>query len=312
MRRLTYIVSACCLLAAFALPMAFATEAVNDEPKVSGLSISMKIEEHSALVSGEPVTMENAPFLLDNVPYVPLRETVERFGGIIAPTYNDKRVSGAIYALPGKNDPENWVFSQIWMDNTDYIINGSMQPRRQDDYYRRDYGAEQASLLPQLRNGRIFVPVHVIQESGQIEAIWEPDDRRIILTMAENENGIPGFAVGSDFSKLDAAVQERFYPVDDAHSALGLDGYYEQTYTDGDIELVLGFGYREWPASRKEIRSVKLVTDRYSTIRGLRVGDSMERYEELYGTTLTVSKDKMPVEVTDGRITLIRFVAQSL
>lgn len=192
------------------------------------------------------------------------------------------------------------------------MINGSMQPRRQDDYYRRDYGAEQASFLPQLRNGRIFVPVHVIQESGQIEAIWEPDDRRIILTMAENENGIPGFAVGSDFSKLDAAVQERFYPVDDAHSALGLDGYYEQTYTDGDIELVLGFGYREWPASRKEIRSVKLVTDRYSTIRGLRVGDSMERYEELYGTTLTVSKDKMPVEVTDGRITLIRFVAQSL
>ena len=213
MRRLTYIVSACCILAAFALPMAFATEAVNDEPKVSGLSISMKIEEHSALVSGEPVTMENAPFLLDNVPYVQLRETVERFGGTVR--FCGSRGctwSGAIYALPGKNDPENWVFSQIWMDNTDYMINGSMQPRRQDDYYRRDYGAEQASLLPQLRNGRIFVPVHVIQESGQIEAIWEPDDRRIILTMAENENGIPGFAVGSDFSKLDAAVQERFYP----------------------------------------------------------------------------------------------------
>lgn len=148
--------------------------------------------------------------------------------------------------------------------------------------------------------------------SGQIEVVWEPDDQRLILTMARNENGIPGFAVGSDFSGLDTAVQERFYPVDDAHPALGLEGYYEQTYTDGDIELVLGFGYREWPASQKEIRSVKLVTDRYSSVRGLRVGDSVERYEDLYGTTWTVSKDKMPIKVKDGRIISISFVAQSL
>lgn len=312
MRRLKCTIIVYCMLFSLVLPAAFAAEPESDVPEVTGLSISMKISETSALINGETATLENAPFLSDNVPYVPLRETVERFGGIIAPTYTGKRVFGAIYALPEKNDPENWVFSQIWMDNTDYMLNGSMESCRQDDYYRRDYGAEQASLLPQLRNGRIFVPVHVIQESGQIEAIWEPDDRRIILTMAENENGIPGFAVGSDFSGLDTAVKERFYPVDDAHPALGLDGYYEQTYTDGDIELVLGSGYREWPASRKEIRSVKLVTDRYSSIRGLRVGDSMERYEDLYGTTLTVSKDKMPIEVIDGWITSIRFVAQSL
>lgn len=312
MRRLKYSVIACCMLLALVLPASFAAEPENDVPKVSGLSISMKISEPSALINGEPAALENAPFLLDDIPYVPLRETVERFGGIIAPTYMGKRVSGALYALPERNDPESWCFSQIWMDNTDYMFNGSMQPRWQDKYYRRDYGAEQASLLPQLRSGRIFVPVHVIQMSGQIEVIWEPDDQRLILTMARNENGIPGFAVGSDFSGLDDAIQERFYPVDDAHPALGLEGYFEQTYTDGDIELVLGSGYRGWPASRKEIRSVKLVTDRYSSIRGLRVGDSVERYKDLYGTTLTVSKDKMPIEVIDGRIISIRFVAQSL
>lgn len=312
MRRLTHIVSTCCILAAFVLPTAFAAEPVNDVPEVAGLSISMKIAAPSALVNGDPVTLENAPFLLDNVPYVPLRETVERFGGIIAPTCIDGKISGAIYALPERNDPENWCFSQIWMDNTEYMLNGNMLLHRDDRYYRRDYGAESASLLPQLRGGRIFVPVHVLQMSGQIEAIWEADDQRILLTMASNENGIPGFAVGDDFSGLDTAVQERFSPVEDAHPALGLDGYYEQTYTDGDIELVLGFGYREWPASRKEIRSVKLVTDRYSSIRGLRVGDSVERYKDLYGTTLTVSKDKMPIEVIDGRITSICFVAQSL
>lgn len=312
MRRLKCKIITCCMLITFMFPIAFAAEPENDVIEVSGLSISMKISESSALVNGKPVALENAPFLLDNVPYVPLRETVERFGGIIAPTYMGKRISGALYALPEKNNSENWCFSQIWMDNTDYMLNGSMMSYRPDGYYRRDYGAELASLLPQLRSGRIFVPVHVLQESGQIEAIWEPDDKRLILTMARNENGIPGFAVGSDFSGLDAAVQERFYPVDDAHPALGLDGYYEQTYTDGDIELVLGFGYREWPTSRKEIRSVKLVTDRYSSIRGLRIGDSMQRYEDLYGTTLTVSKDKMPIEVIDGRIISISFVAQSL
>lgn len=312
MRRLKYSMTVCCMMLSLVLPASFAAEVENDVPKVSGLSISMKISEPSALINGEPAALENTPFLLDDVPYVPLRETVERFGGIIAPTYIGNRISGALYALPERNDPEGWCFSQIWMDNTDYMFNGSMQPRWQDKYYRRDYGAEQASLLPQLRSGRIFVPVHVIQMSGQIEVVWEPDDQRLILTMARNENGIPGFVVGSDFSWLDTAVQERFYPVDDAHPALGLEGYYEQTYTDGDIELVLGFGYREWPASRKEIRSVKLVTDRYSSIRGLRVGDSMERYEDLYGTTWTVSKDKMPIKVKDGRIISISFVAQSL
>lgn len=312
MRRLKYNMIACCMLLSLVLPAAFAAEPENDVPKVSGLSISMKISEPSALINGEPAALENAPFLLDHVPYLPLRETVERFGGIIAPMYIGKRISGALYALPERNDPENWCFSQIWMDNTDYMLNGSMMPHRTDDNYRRDYGVEQTSLLPQLHNGRIFVPVHVIQMSGQVEVIWEPDDQRVILTMARNENGIPGFAVGSDFSGLDTAVKERFYPVDDARPALGLDGYYEQTYTDGDIELVLGSGYREWPTSRKEIRSVKLVTDRYSSIRGLRVGDSMERYEDLYGTTLTVSKDKMPIEVKDGKITSISFVAQSI
>ena len=72
---------------------------------------------------------------------------------------------------------------------------------------------------------------------------------RIILTIAKGKNGISVLGISSDFSKLDAAVHKRFYPVDDVHPALGLDGYYEQTYTDGDIELVLGSGYRKLSAS---------------------------------------------------------------
>lgn len=224
MRKLKYVLIACCVLLSLVRPAAFAAESENDVPEVSGLSISMKISEHTALINGQTTALENAPFLLDQVPYVPLREMVERFGGVIAPTYIDKRISGALYALPEKNDPENWCFSQIWLDNTDYMLNGSMMPHYPDHSYYRDYGTGHGSLLPQLRNGRIFVPAHVLQESGQIEAIWEADDQRLILTMAGNENGIPGFTVGNDFSRLDAAVQERFYPVDDAHSARGLEG----------------------------------------------------------------------------------------
>lgn len=87
--------------------------------------------------------------------------------------------------------------------------------------------------------------------------------------------------ISSVFSKLDAAVHKRFYPVDDVHPSLGLDGYYEQTYTDGDIKLVLGSGYRELSASRKTIRSVKLVTDRYSSIQELLASDSVKRYKDL-------------------------------
>ena len=135
------------LLLAFVLaiiPAAAAAEAETTPAEISGLSISMTISKHEALVNGQPVVLENAPFLLDNVPYVPLRETVERFGGVIAPTYLDGSVSGALFALPETNDPENWVFSQIWLENTDYMFNGSLLPRWQDDYYRKDYGAAQA------------------------------------------------------------------------------------------------------------------------------------------------------------------------
>lgn len=148
--------------------------------------------------------------------------------------------------------------------------------------------------------------------SGQIEAIWEPAAQRILLSAIRNEHGVAGIAVGSDFGDLEASVQQRFQPTGEAQPALGLPGYYEQTYSDGNIELVLGFGLPNWPETRREIRSIRLLTDRYATLRGLRIGDTVERYETLYGTTLTVGKDLMPVSFEDGRITSICFIMQSI
>lgn len=109
---------------------------------------------------------------------------------------------------------------------------------------KHDFVLETVITPGNVHDSVTFVMVHVFPESGKNDAVWEPDDQRLILTMASNENGIPDFAVGSDFSGLDASVQECFYPVDDAHPALGLEEFYEQTYTDGDAGLHLSALWR--------------------------------------------------------------------
>lgn len=58
MRRLKYSMIVCCMMLSLVLPAAFAAEVENDVPKVSGLSISMKISEPSALINGEPAALE--------------------------------------------------------------------------------------------------------------------------------------------------------------------------------------------------------------------------------------------------------------
>ena len=107
-----FIILTCTLMIAglWSVPV-YSAEYIGDEA-VNGICISLKVGSNQSLMNGEPVTLKNAPFLENDIAYVPLREIVELCDGIVKYIPSD---SSVIIALKKKGDNEKTFFSQIWV-----------------------------------------------------------------------------------------------------------------------------------------------------------------------------------------------------
>lgn len=136
--------------------------------------------------------------------------------------------------------------------------------------------------------------------------LWDSDRRRAIITAAYNEGGISTIPLRRTFFKLNPSLRTG---LSRGESQAGNDA--EIYYGNGDILLHVGENPSDFFTIFRQVRGVTLLSDRYATQRGLRVGDSAERFYDLYGSPAVQDTigDQMQVVLKDGCVAQIRFAA---
>lgn len=217
---------------------------------------------------GDPVTLSAAPFIQDGAFYFPLEDVVPLLGGRC-------RIKG--------DTAEVYLYEQkltFRVGSQEIIVDGVA-----DRAYREDDRA------PQMINGIFYLPhdVHADRAftgyKGPMNWFY-PDMGILILTRSDavkHELGAAGALLEEPFSRVPVSVRASLKskgtePMDVAYEAERYDGdgisIWVARSTDPEDET---------PALDGCVAAVHLTGDTYCTWRGLRVGDSRERAELLYG-----------------------------
>lgn len=251
-----------------------AAEAAENKPN-NGVCISMKVDSKKAYLNGKDITLDNAPFIMNKIAYVPLREVTELCGGIVQYVPSDRSVLVALRRKSGYA-----LFTQMLINRFGILklYNGWHEEPLTNYVFPVD-----KNYYPIGKNDRVFVPADYFIRFGYANVQWNPERNRIILSAFDNERGVGVFQLGEDFSLLNKSIRSRFKATGRVDPSFQM--YRNDIYTDGDMEITLcRYDPRQYPSmkNKREIRKIVLLSSRYSTPRGLKVGDSVEKYLDLY------------------------------
>lgn len=259
------------------------------EKTTDEISIGMKIDSNDVLVNGESRKLENAPFFKNGIAYVPLKEIVDLCGGM-AQYFPSKQ--SVMIALK-KN--EYVCFSEIWIGKPKLLCPG--ENLKEEPIKMEFVFPINKYYMPIIKNNRTFVPADYFSRFGYAEVSWNAERKRIIMS-ADSTLRVCNFKIWDNFALLDEDIKKRFKNtgrIDD-----GLPG---EIYSDGDMELTLAKSPSE--KGVLEIRKIVLLNEKYSTPRGLKVGDSVDRYMDLYEAPKYDYPNFLQIEKNDGKITKI-------
>ncbi|GMQ59479.1 hypothetical protein AN1V17_38760 [Vallitalea sediminicola] len=249
--------------------------AAHETNGTDSVCISMEVDSKKALLNGEPITLNNAPFLENGTVYVPLREIIDLYGGIVAYIQDEQAV---LIAIKRKNDMgyDQGYFSKIWIGKQKVLTDTG------EAFIHPTYPK---NCVPIIKNNIAFIPADYIDFCLVANSLWDAERNRIIFYDGSGCKRVDKFVIGSDFNSLNKNIRNRFKTtgriVDQSENGL----YKIEAYSDGDMEVELATDEERPPKDLKEIYSIILITDKYKTSRGLRVGDSIEKYWDLYGST---------------------------
>lgn len=136
--------------------------------------------------------------------------------------------------------------------------------------------------------------------------LWDADRHRAIITAANNEGGTAEIPLRRTFFKINPSVRTGLSR-GESRSGNKTEIY----YGDEDILLHIGESPSAFFTIFRQVRGITLLSDRYATQRGLRVGDSAERFYDLYGSPAVQDTigGQMQVVIVGGRVMQIRFSA---
>ena len=283
------------------------SDPTSDEGQTRGWFISMKAGDGEALMPDGTHALKNTPFIANNIAYVPLRETVELYGGIVRYNRADKSVLIALPASSGISPDA--MFSQVWVGSSRVLNNASEENPPRPYLYE---GGKAGDYIPIVKDGSVFVPATYFDRFGFGRAFYDAGSSVILINNFEDGDYLAGFKVDSDFSLLDKSIRDRFKPI--GREEIDGGALIEETFSDGDVELVIRTGelrYIKHEGVKEEIHMITLVSDKYCTPRGLRTGDGAEKVLRLYGlnenrfTDGYFTNGHIKIEMQDGKV--VRF-----
>jgi len=268
----------------------------------TGSIISMKIGSTDAMLNGLPLKLDEAPFLYYDIPFVPLRNVVNLLNGSISYMPKDKSAAFNLQMM-GVSDPG--VSYQVWVGKTNFLCNGTGLNNIGEGVQTQN----SKYYIPIIKSNRMFIPAVLFQrEYSFMRASYDPETNVLILDNFNDGTDLGGFIINQDFATVDNKVRDQFkstgrvnYP--DPHLKA-------EVFTDGDVELTIRTSsdplYLKWPDTKEEINTITLVSNKYTTPRGLKVGDSYDKYLALYGKNLaSVYKDMLNIETKNNIVTSI-------
>lgn len=261
----------CIMVCIFTQALPVAAHEINGTDSVC---LSMELDSKKALLNGEPITLNNAPFLENGIVYVPLREIINLYGGIVEYIQDEQAV---LMAIKRKNSMgyDKGCFSKIWIGKQKVLTNTG------EAFIHPKYPQ---NCVPIIKNNIAFIPADYMQFCLFANRLWNAERNRIIFYDGSGLKRVDKFVIGSDFNSLDKNIINRFRTtgriIDQSE-----DGLFKiEAYSDGDMEVeLMTNNVINEKIPPKEIYSIILITDKYKTSRGLRVGDSIEKYWDLYG-----------------------------
>lgn len=294
-------------------------EKVEINDKIHSTYISAPISEPKILVNGEPTDSESMLFEQDGFYYLPAEDIANYFGDYY--TFNETDSIATIWCP----DIQRAAYYEIGEPR--YTVWSNNDGDWQHDWYEVAYingYPIQGSAAPIMKNGVVYLPAGFFSFSS---VSWVEEQNAIVLAHSQVFDFVSSltFTPGNLFSAIPDDLKQSFvqtvngkeWPGETATPNPVLYNRYENedlqidtTYWDPALrpnEPDLGIEY---------VRSITLLSDKYATARGLRLGDSGTRFELLYGYPITKTEDGSYISTGDsygyyleqgGSITLISF-----
>ena len=265
-----------------------------------GNCIGLRDQSCEIYVNGKTRTIEAPPYLYHNIMFVPYDSIASILGGAIS--YSDQ--TDAISSqFPKTGTMHSNISIKFELNTPDLLVND--KSCKTPGLLMDSAGGDISVYKAYRRNCIIYVPIDYFQRA-EIAEVWQmPNSDSATISNLNEHLGANPFYLEENFYDLDAKTQKEFFAKGTPEFVAQND--MRQTYTNGHVDLFLS----ETTGNTKQliIKGITLKDDFYATDRGLRVGDSISKYEYLYaGNNFGTAMD---VITTNGDVSQISFWSYS-
>lgn len=267
----------------------------------TGFSLTLIDGHQEALLNGDTVSLEGAPFVSGGAFYYPLQPVVEMLGG----TYTEQGDVAEV-CLFGHEITFQTRTTIVSVDGTEYE-----GPEEMCGFsLERESVQLGGDITPQLFQGIFYVPYGMIPKECPDfclnHAREDPEAGTIIFSSGiQNESGVDAVKLRDDYLALGEDFRTSLKDVGAVGKVIGYD---IEKYQNDDIEVyVMRNSNNEEDAENMDgkVCAIRLLSSKYATPRGLRVGDSP------YRACLLYSRDSLDYtfsySVEDGAVASISF-----
>lgn len=257
----------------------------------------------TVMKNGNPCSIRYPVQMEEGVLLVPAEETLGLLGGAIrihretgAIRLYLRRYNGLEYYL---NEPLDRMMPVLWLDRQAVSFRGENGP-----VHTPEEVPELGGSSPRWIQGAVYVPVPYLcyALSLQGESLKEGTAYRIAITGEEEDLG--GMMLGGDFQTLPISLARELRLVRGDVFNPGT-GRFHNAYENNDIHIECMKEF--WPltpepVSEKRIVGFTLLSPRFATSHGIRVGDTEEKVWERYPTAILAENGQIQIDQYDNKL----------
>ena len=241
--------------------------------------LTLLADNSDALLNGNSVTLSEQPFIQNGTFYIPLKAVTELLGGTYSFEHNR-----ATIVLFGVTTEYEIGSHTIAVNGKSYEVSGSRS------YFStsNDSVAVDDNFVPVIMDGTVFIPdgfrgAYCPESNALMISREYTQSRMVILGGFENEQGINEVKLMNTYDLLPADFRAQFHYAGVVSEVIN---YSIEEYQNDSLEIYvmrINHGYDDLELMDGRVCAIRVLGSQYSTLRGLRVGDTLYRAWLLYG-----------------------------
>ena len=261
-----------------ALAIYFSTRSERTMP-YDGYCLDLTPNSTQAVYNGEPVTLAAPPLMSGDTLLIPGEEVLALLGGTLRYQRETGRVRVFLRDWNGEDFARYFDGTMNWETYAPIFQTESQQ------FFSTDAPSPEGED-PQFIQGRLYIPISYLESSIYQCVHWLPGERCYRLPMVRSETAAEVTCISDNFQDIPFEVAKDLHLV--RGSAFNLvTGDLNLIYGNDDIRITcekpLVNDFAPEPYAHKRVIRIQLLTDRYASSRGIRIGDPEEKVLERYG-----------------------------